>query len=80
MYESFGNPIEFKVHNKLYSSLEFSEDNTLSISDEAGFIKFVPEEDNLYRFYSTGNFDTYITLYNEYLNEIDFNDLNKHLK
>ena len=74
VYESFGNPIEFKVHNKLYSSLEFSEDNTLSISDEAAFIKFVPEEDNLYRFYSTGNFDTYITLYSEYFKEIDFND------
>ena len=52
---------------------EVKEITLLDNQDEA-WVKFVPDKDGWYRFYSTGDFDTVCGLYDEEKNELDAND------
>ncbi len=46
----------------------------ISVDSEGERVKFVPKKDGWYKFYSTGEYDTYATLYNALGMELDYAD------
>ncbi len=72
--ESYGFDTEYTVQMSQYDILEFSSDNTVVVNNENAYIAFNPEVSGAYRFYSEGNYDTYIELFYENLYCLDVND------
>ena len=59
-----------------YPSISVDETKTVNISKggDCAYFVFVPEESEMYAFYSSGDVDTYGYLYDEDMNELASND------